>query len=214
MERTDLESKTQGEVCDGSTAWRLGDEDLVIYLERGGDVGEPADVEEPEPAEVISRVRPLDLMPFVGEHLPVTRFKLWVESERCRAPWTRELLDRPPAVADFFWERLRHEPQEVMAAAFLDGMHRLIGWQELFRGSAKRMTVEPRPILQTALLVNATSFVLVHTHPVGGPEASNADMAFTERMKEASMILGVKLDDHVIIGYGGSWVSIKRRGPW
>ena len=213
MERTDLDSKRQDEVCDGGAAWRLGDEELVIYLERAGDIDEPKEADEPEPTEVISRVRPLDLTPFVGEHLPVSRFKLWIESERCRAPWSRQLLDRPPAVADFFWERLRHEPQEVMAAAYLDGRHRLIGWQELFRGSTKRMTVEPRQILQTALLVNATSYLLVHTHPIGEPEPSIEVQAFTERMKEASAIVGIRIDDHMIIGYGGSWLSLKRRGP-
>ena len=47
MERTDLDSKTQGEVCEGSTAWRLGDEELVIYLERAGDVDEPEQADEP-----------------------------------------------------------------------------------------------------------------------------------------------------------------------
>lgn len=165
-------------------------------------------------SEVIARVKPLDLGPFVCRNLPATRFRLWVESERCVAKAPRELLDQPPAVADFFWSRLRSEPQEVMVAAYLDAERRLLGWQELFRGTTKRIQVEPRPILQTALLINASSFLLCHNHPSSGPEPSDVDLAFTERMKEAALIVGIPLDDHMIVGYGGSWVSLKRRGPW
>ncbi|MDA8020527.1 MAG: hypothetical protein MPN21_24070 [Thermoanaerobaculia bacterium] len=33
-------------------------------------------------------------------------------------------------------------------------------------------------------------------------------------MKEASMIVGIKVSDHIIVGHGGTWTSLKRRGPW
>ena len=172
------------------------------------------DMEVARPSEAVTRVQPLDLSRFIGEHLPATRFRLRIDAEVCRAKRPGALLDRPPAVADFFYARLKEEPQEVMVAAYLDSHHRLIGWQEVFRGTMDRIKVEPRPILQAALLVNARCFLLCHSHPSGDTSPSDEDMAFTERMREASMILGVRLSDHVIVGYGGSWTSLKRRGPW
>ena len=77
-----------------------------------------------------------------------------------------------------------------------------------------RIKEEPRPILQAALLVNARWFLLSHLHPGGDTTPSDEDIAFTDRMREASMILGVRLLEHVIVGYLGSWTSLKRRGPW
>ena len=152
-----------------------------------------------------STVVPVDsvsIVQFASEHLPATRFRLRLVAEPCPFP-PRELLDRPPAVSDYFHRHLGHEPQEVMVAAYLDTRHRLIGWQELFRGTVDRIKVEPRQLLQTALMVNAQSFLICHCHPSGDTTPSTEDMAFTERVREASAIVGIPLADHMIVGHGG-----------
>ncbi|MDA8019830.1 MAG: hypothetical protein MPN21_20505, partial [Thermoanaerobaculia bacterium] len=133
-------------------------DDLVVEY----DAPRSDDMEVARPSEVVTRVEPLDLSRFIGENLPATRFRLRIDSEACRAERPGALLDRPPAVADFFYARLKDEPQEVMVAAYLDSHHRLIGWQEVFRGTMDRIKVEPRQILQTALLVNARCYLLCH----------------------------------------------------
>lgn len=132
---------------------------------------------------------------------------------RCQLP-KRDLLDRPPAVADYLWLRYGHVDQEVMGVLFLDAQNRLRAEREIYRGTRDRIKVEPRAILREALIQRAHATLLFHTHPSGDPTPSNEDMAFTERMKEAAAIVGVRLADHLIVGHGGSWVSMKRRGPW
>ena len=132
---------------------------------------------------------------------------------RCQLP-KRDLLDRPPAVADYLWLRYGRVDQEVMGVLFLDSKNRLRAEREIYRGTQDRIKVEPRAILREALIQRAHSTLLFHTHPSGDPTPSLEDLAFTERMKEASSIVGVRLADHMIIGHGGSWVSLKRRGPW
>ncbi|MDA8019757.1 MAG: DNA repair protein RadC [Thermoanaerobaculia bacterium] len=132
---------------------------------------------------------------------------------RCQLP-KRDLLDRPPAVADYLWLRYGGVDQEVMGVLFLDSQNRLRAEREIYRGTRDRIKVEPRAILREALIQRAHATLLFHTHPSGDPTPSIEDLAFTERMREASHIVGVRLADHMIIGHGGSWVSLKRRGAW
>jgi DNA repair protein RadC len=104
--------------------------------------------------------------------------------------------------------------QEVMGALFLDIRHRLLGDQEVFRGTLCRAEVEPREILRECLLRGAAAVVLFHTHPSGDPTPSDADLLFTKRMADAATLVGVELVDHLVLGGVGRWVSIKAQGGW
>lgn len=122
------------------------------------------------------------------------------------------LLARPATIASYLslWYRGRH--QEVMGALFLDGRNRLMAERELFRGSISRETAEPRQILREALLRGASGLVIFHTHPSGDPNPSLEDLQFTRRMARAAEAIGVRLLDHLILGGGTAWVSLKERG--
>ena len=115
-------------------------------------------------------------------------------------------------MASYVAMRYGARDQEVMGALFLDVRHRLIGDQELFRGTLSRASVEPRKVLTEALRLGASAVVLFHTHPSGDPSPSLEDLAFTRRMADAGEVLGVKLLDHLVVGVTGRWVSLKERG--
>jgi DNA repair protein RadC len=127
---------------------------------------------------------------------------------------SRAPLGRPAAVATYLNLRYRLRDQEVMGAIFLDTRNRLISDQEIFRGTLHRVAVEPRPVLREALLKGASSVILFHTHPSGDPTPSLEDLAFTRRMAAAAEAVGVDLQDHLILGSTGRWVSLKERGAW
>lgn len=132
---------------------------------------------------------------------------------RARLP-EREPLSHPAAVASYLSLRYQLKGQEIMGALFLDTRNRLLGDQEFFRGTLSRAAVEPRAILKHGLLRDAAGFVLFHTHPSGDPAPSAEDLAFTRRMAEAGDAVGVRLVDHLILGSGERWVSLKQRGVW
>ena len=75
--------------------------------------------------------------------------------------------------------------QEIMGALFLDTRNRLLGEQEVYRGTLNRAAVEPRAVLKEALLRDAAGFVLFHTHPSGDPSPSAEDLAFTRRIAQS-----------------------------
>ncbi len=132
--------------------------------------------------------------------------------------WSRaELPDRQPmnapgAIARYLDLRYGTTHQEIMGALYLDGRNRLIAEQDIFRGTLNRAAVEPRGILKHGLLRDSAGIVVFHTHPSGDPSPSAEDIAFTRRLAEAGETVGVRLVDHLIVGSGGRWVSLRRNG--
>lgn len=67
-------------------------------------------------------------------------------------------------------------------------------------GGINEVMVHPREILKTAILSNAASMILLHSHPSGNIEPSREDVAVTERMMEIGTLMNIPLLDHIIIG--------------
>ena len=59
--------------------------------------------------------------------------------------------------------------------------------------------------------MQANKMIIVHNHPSGDPTPSKKDIEFTKRLLEASEIVGIKLLDHIVIGYD-KYESIFSRG--
>jgi DNA repair protein RadC len=132
----------------------------------------------------------------------------------CRRIPDRGPLSRPDQVARFLTLRYHQRDQELMGALFLNASHRLLGHQEIYRGTLHRAAVEPREILKQCLFRGAASVVLFHTHPSGDPTPSAEDILFTRRMAEAAAVVGVELVDHLVLGSPGRWASLKDQGGW
>jgi DNA repair protein RadC len=132
---------------------------------------------------------------------------------RAQVP-ARRPLTRPKEVAHYLAMRYQVGYQEVMGAIFIDSRQRWLADRAFFRGTLHRASVEPRPMLQEALLCNASGMLLFHTHPSGDPTPSVEDVAFTRRMAAAAAVVGVELVDHLVLGTGGRWVSLRAQAAW
>ena len=119
---------------------------------------------------------------------------------------------RSPADSEtFLLARLRDRPHEVFCCLFLDNRHRVIRFEELFRGTIDGTSVYPREVVKRALAVNAAAIILAHNHPSGVAEPSQADERITRRLKSALELVDIRLLDHLIIGDGVS-LSLASRG--
>jgi DNA repair protein RadC len=121
------------------------------------------------------------------------------------------LLASPKATREFLSARLRDLEHEVFCCLYLDKRHRLIQFEELFRGTIDGASVHPREIVKLALQRNAAAVIVAHNHPSGVAEPSQADELITQRVKEALGLVDIRLLDHIIVGDGAS-VSLAERG--
>ena len=67
-------------------------------------------------------------------------------------------------------------------------------------GAINQAVAEPRELFKSAILSNAAKMILVHNHPSGRLEPSKEDTIMTDRILKLSCLLGIPLDDHVIVG--------------
>ena len=123
-------------------------------------------------------------------------------------------LNNAGAVVRYLALKYSVRDQEVMGALFIDVRHRLVGEAEIYRGTLHRTSVEPREIFRQALLRGASAVVLWHTHPSRDPSPSLEDLQFTRRMADAGEAIGVKLQDHLVVGCTHRWISLRDRGVW
>lgn len=136
--------------------------------------------------------------------------------ELCRRHYQQEVavgpaLESPAATKALLIARLRDQPYEVFCCLFLDNRHRLIAFDELFRGTIDGASVHPREVVRQALHRNAAAVILAHNHPSGVAEPSQADELITLRLRDALALVDIRVLDHLIVG-DTRCVSLAERG--
>ena len=122
-----------------------------------------------------------------------------------------QILTSPEATRDFLRTKLAGLEHEVFCCLFLDQRHRVLVFEELFRGTIAGTAVYPREIVKRSLEHNAAAVILVHNHPSGVPDPSRADEVLTARLKDALSLVEVRVLDHLVVGREGI-VSFSERG--
>ena len=117
----------------------------------------------------------------------------------------------PASIADYYMEQLRHEEQELLICMMLDTKNHLLGDEMIFKGTVNISLANPREIFLSAVSYHAVGILLVHNHPSGDCTPSQADVDFTQRVKEAGELLGIPLLDHIIIG-DCKYLSFREQG--
>jgi len=123
----------------------------------------------------------------------------------------RDAMSSPQAVRDYLRLSLGTRPHEVFVAMFLDAQNRLLGCEELFRGTLTQTSVYPREVVKTALRYNAAGVIFAHNHPSGVAEPSRADELLTQTLKQALSLVEIKTLDHFIVA-GSRTLSFAERG--
>jgi len=120
-------------------------------------------------------------------------------------------LTSPAMTVEYLQSRLRDRQREIFTCLFLDTRHRVIAAEDLFQGSIDGACVYPRVVAERALCLSAAAVIVAHNHPSGVSEPSLADQAITRRLKDALLLLEIRLLDHFVVGDGPP-VSMASRG--
>lgn len=115
------------------------------------------------------------------------------------------------ALLDYLHIDMAHLRRERVRVLYLDTRNRLILDDLVSEGTIDEAAIHPREVIHKALDIGAAALILVHNHPSGSPQPSRADIQITQRVIEASRLLGIVVHDHVIVGREGH-VSLKAKG--
>ncbi|MBN7795946.1 JAB domain-containing protein [Parahaliea mediterranea] len=139
-------------------------------------------------------------LPFNARHQATIREAVGILESHLQ---TSPVFTHPNQVNEYCQLQLAGEADEVFCCLYLDTQHRLLNFEQLFRGTIDSAHIHERVILRRCLEVNAASLIVCHNHPSGSPEPSNADIHFTAQLKFLLAMIDVRLMDHIIVGAEG-----------
>jgi DNA repair protein RadC len=81
----------------------------------------------------------------------------------------------------------------------LDRQHKTIGWVKISQGGVAGTVVDPILVAKYAIDTLSSGVILVHNHPSGNLQPSDADRSLTRRVKEGLNLFNISVLDHIIL---------------
>jgi DNA repair protein RadC len=130
-----------------------------------------------------------------------------VTLRECPMPNAMALCDTPDRVAEYWREHVTSHPAfnpdvECFVVLLLNTRRRVKGHLLISTGTLDTILVHPREVFRAAIVGAASAVVLMHNHPSGEPEPSEADIKVTRELIRAGQLLKIEVLDHVIVGTG------------
>ncbi len=116
------------------------------------------------------------------------------------------------AAADYLIPRMCFYKKENFAALLLDTKNKVIKLEIVSVGTLSASLVHPRELFYPAIRSHAAKIILTHNHPSGEPEASMEDIRTTKSIIKAGELLQIPVVDHIIVGSGGQYHSMRQSG--
>ena len=118
----------------------------------------------------------------------------------------------PENVADLLMNELKNEKREIVKVLILNTKNIVLKILDISYGSTNLAIIEPREILVEPIKMGAPRIILVHNHPSGDPTPSKSDIIVTEKLIQASNLMGIEILDHIVIGYNKYESIFLRKG--
>lgn len=127
-----------------------------------------------------------------------------------------EVMDQPvlsswDSLIDYLRAAMGHNKTEQFRILFLNRKNVLIADELQQEGTIDHTPVYPREVIKRALDLGASALILVHNHPSGDTQPSQADIEMTCEVQDAGKKLGIELHDHLIVSKSG-YTSLKTAG--
>ena len=110
---------------------------------------------------------------------------------------------RPVTSARMIYElmlpHLKGLDHEEFWAVYFNASWYYTGCERITTGTGNSTTFDTRRVVKNALDQKAYALAVVHNHPSGNPRPSRADIAQTERLRDACSAFDIALIDHVVV---------------
>ena len=128
-----------------------------------------------------------------------------------------ELIENPEQAVKYWRENIPQAPwfdpmKEAFVVLVLNTRKCILGHNLVALGSLDTCPVTPLHVFRPAIALSAAGLILVHNHPSGNPEPSDADIKVTRDLIRAGQLLKIEIADHIIIGGQDQHASLRELG--
>ena len=160
-----------------------------------------------QPGRVLARLAG----PYVSHEVQV------VSLRECPLARGRIVCDDPRDAAAYWREQVRAHPYynpdvENFSVLLLDTRRRMVGHQLVGLGTHDTVLCHPLQVFRAAVAMGAPVLILVHNHPSGDTTPSEGDIRATRDMIRAARVLKIEVVDHLVMGRGDSYLSLRALG--
>ena len=120
-------------------------------------------------------------------------------------------ISSPEAAVRALADIIRDYDREIVACVTLSASMHPINMSIISKGILNQALIHPREVLKTAILSNANSIMLFHTHPSGSLNPSREDISMTDQLQKACMLMNIPIMDHIILGRGNQYYSFREK---
>jgi DNA repair protein RadC len=128
-----------------------------------------------------------------------------VALRECPTPDRLQMCDTPDKAVEYWNLHIATSPQfnpecECFVVIILNTRRRVRGHHLISIGTMDTILVHPREVFRVAVVASAAAVVIMHNHPSGEPQPSEADIKVTRDLIRAGQLLKIEVLDHVIVG--------------
>ena len=129
-----------------------------------------------------------------------------ISLRECPSPESLMTMDGPAKAVEYWHQHIAtaagfNADVECVAVLVLNTRLRIKGHYLVSAGSLNEAMAHPREVFRVAIMAAAYAIVLMHNHPSGDSNPSDADRSLTRRVREAGQLLRIELCDHIIVGH-------------
>ena len=127
------------------------------------------------------------------------------------APEERAQISCPQDAASLLIAEMGPLVQENLVVLLLNTRNQVVARRTIYIGTVNSSAVRPAEVLRPAIRENAPSIIVAHNHPSGDPTPSPEDISVTRDLVAAGKLMDIELLDHLVIGHGGRFTSLKEK---
>ena len=150
------------------------------------------------------------VIPGIGESTAAALRAAFALSSRLKSAELTEINGRSDIAK--LCEDMSAFDQERLRVIMLNTRNRVLGMEDVYKGSVNMTLIRAGELFRPAIRVNASAVAFAHNHPSGLPDPSPDDVAVTRALVQTGKLLDITVLDHLVIGYGEKWVSLKQKG--
>jgi len=126
--------------------------------------------------------------------------ELFIRYSKLEKRGFKQYIDESKDVFNMFVDEFKHKRKEYLYGLIVDKRNRITKRILISKGTLDVSLIHPREVFKPAIKESGHSIILVHNHPSGDCEPSNHDIMVTQKIRKSGELLGIPLQDHIIIG--------------